>query len=45
MIDPTFKNIDRLFTLSFKNGDNHPTKNSFVKYYMPLVELVTILMH
>ena len=38
MIDPTFRNINRLFALSFKNGNNDPTRNSFVKYYMPLVE-------
>ena len=39
MIDPTFRNIDRLFVLSFKNGDNYPKRNSFDKYYMPLVEI------
>ena len=39
MIDPTFRNINRLFVLSFKNGDNDPTRNSFVKYYIPLVEI------
>ena len=39
MIDPTFRNINRLFALSFKNGDNHPTRNCFVKYYMPLAEI------
>ena len=39
MIDPTFKNINRLFVLLFKNGDNDPTIDSFLKYYMPLVEI------
>ena len=34
LIDPTFANINRLFVLSFKNGDNDPTRNSFDKYYM-----------
>ena len=29
MIDPTFRNINRLFVLSFKNGD--PTRDSFDK--------------
>ena len=33
IIDPTFANIIRLFVLSFKNGDNVPERNSFVKYY------------
>ena len=39
LIDPTFRNINRLFVLSFKNGDNDPTRSSFDKYYMPLVEI------
>ena len=39
LIDPTFKNINRLFVLSFKNGDNNPTRNYFDKYYIPLVEI------
>ena len=39
LIDPTFRNINRLFVLSIKNGDNDPTRNSFNKYYMPLVEI------
>ena len=38
MIDPTFKNISRLFVLSFKNGSD-PMRDSFDKYYMPLVEI------
>ena len=37
MIDPKFRNINRSFVLSFKNGDNDPTRNS--KYYMTLVEI------
>ena len=32
MIDPTFKTINRLFVLSFKNGNNDPTINVFDKY-------------
>ena len=39
LIDPTFKNITRLLVLSFKNGDDYPTRYSFDKYYMPLVEI------
>ena len=39
MINPTFKNIDWLFALSFKKGDNDPTRKSFVQYYMPLAEI------
>ena len=39
LIDPTFRNINRLFVLSFKNGDNDPTRDSFNKYYMLLVEM------
>ena len=37
LIDPTFRNINRSFVLSFKNDDNDLTRNSFDKYYMPLV--------
>ena len=39
MIAPTFRNINRLLVLSLKSGDNDPTRNYFVKYYMPLVEI------
>ena len=39
LIDPAFRNINRLFVFSFKNGKNDPTRNYFEKYYMPLVEI------
>ena len=39
LIDPIFRNNNRLFVLSFKNGNNDPTRYSFDKYYMPLVEI------
>ena len=41
MIDPTCRNINRLFVFSFKfkNGNNNPTRNSFHKYYVLLVEM------
>ena len=32
LIDPTFRNINRLFALSFKNNSNDPTRYSFDKY-------------
>ena len=35
LIDPTFRNINRFLVLSFKNGNNAPTRDSFSKYYMP----------
>ena len=38
MIDPVFWNINRLFNLSFKIGNNS-TRNSFAKNYMSLVEI------
>ena len=28
-----------MFTVSFKNGDDDPTRKSFDEYYMPLVEI------
>ena len=39
MIDPTFRNINRLFVLSFKDGNDGPTRDSFDKYFMQLVEI------
>ena len=39
LIDPTFRNINRLFVLSFKNGNDDPSRDVFDKYYMPLVEI------
>ena len=39
MINPSFKNINRQFVLSFKNRDDDPARNSFNKYYMPPVEI------
>ena len=39
LIDPTFRNINRLFVLSFKNGDHDPTRNSFDEYCMPSVKV------
>ena len=29
LIDPAFRNINRLFALSFKNGNDSPTRDSF----------------
>ena len=29
LIDPTFRNINRLYVISFKNGNDDPTTNSF----------------
>ena len=39
MIDPTFRNVNRLFVLSCKNGDNDHKRNSFDKYQMSLLEI------
>ena len=39
MTDPTFTNIERLFVFLFKNDDNGPTRDSFNKNYMSLVEI------
>ena len=39
LIDPIFMNLNRLFALSFRNGNVDPTRNSFDKYCMPLVEI------
>ena len=39
MIDPMVRNINRLFALPFKNGNDDPTRNSSGQYDMPLVEI------
>ena len=39
LIDSKFRNVNRLFVFSFKNGNNDPATNSFDKYYMSLVEM------
>ena len=36
MIDPTFRNINRLFVISFKNGNNDSRINSLHNYYMTI---------
>ena len=36
VIDPTFRNINRLFVLSIKNSDNDPMGDYFDKHYTPL---------
>ena len=39
LIDPTFINVNRLFLILFKNGNDDPARDSFVKYCMALVEI------
>ena len=41
MIDPTFRNINKMLVLSFKNEENNPTtyKKFFDKHYLPLVKI------
>ena len=39
VIDPILGNINRLFDLSIKDGGNDPARDSFDKYYMPLVKI------
>ena len=43
LIDATFENINRQFALSFKNGNKYLTRNSFKKYYMPLVKIKELM--
>ena len=39
MTDPKFRNINRLFVLSFKNEVISPKRSSFFGYYLSLVEI------
>ena len=36
LIDPAFTNVNRLFVLTFENGDD---RTSFSKYYVPQIEI------
>ena len=36
MVDPAFRNINRMFVFSFKNGNDDPAKDSFDKCQMSL---------
>ena len=37
MIDPTFRDINRLFVLPFKSGNDDPLRDCFEQYHMLLV--------
>ena len=39
LIDPTLSNINRLFALLCKNGNDDPMRDSLDEYYMPSVEI------
>ena len=39
LIDPTFRNTNRLFVLLFKNGNDDPARDYFDEYCMTLVEI------
>ena len=39
MINPTFRNINRLFALLFLNDSNDQVGDSFDQYYLPLLEI------
>ena len=41
LIDLTFRNINRLFVLSLRNGDNDPTKNYYNKLLLLLQYWIT----
>ena len=39
MIGPTCRNFNRMFVQSSKSGEKDNARNSFAKYYMPLVKI------
>ena len=39
ILDLPIRNINRLFALSFKAGENSLMRNSIVKYHIPLIEI------
>ena len=40
LFDPTLIKVNRLFVLSFENGED---RTSFSKYYVPIVEICDVL--
>ena len=43
LIDPTFKNVNRLIVLSFTRNNAGDNKDSFSDYYVPNVEIKDII--
>ena len=43
LIHPALRNITRLFVLSFKDDNDDLTRNSFDKYFIPLVEIKDLM--
>ena len=43
MTDQTFRNYNKLFVLSFKNGANDSMRNFYGGYYMSLVEIKPLI--
>ena len=39
LIDARFRNINRFFVLSFKDGEDDPMRDSFHEYYLTLVKI------
>lgn len=39
MVDTTFRNTNKRFVQLFKADENDHTRNSFLKYYLPLAEI------
>ena len=39
VIDPIFRSTNRFFAISFENGINDATRDSFEKYYMSLAKI------
>ena len=43
LIDPAFRNTNKLFVLSFKNDNYDSTRNSFDRYFMALIEIIDFI--
>ena len=39
MVDPKFRNINRLFAQLFETWEYNPTRNFFAKYYMSPLQI------
>ena len=38
-LDSSFQGVNRLFVLGFARGDNDSTRNGYIKYYLPRVDI------
>ena len=38
-LDPSFQGVNRLFVMSYNRANGQPTRNGYIKYYLPRISL------